>query len=245
LHRILAHPEFQGTPQQNEFLRFVVLETLDGRQDTIKGYTVATEVFGRKADFDPKIDPIVSIQANKLRRALERYYLVAGGSDPIRIDMPKGTYVPTFRLQDNDTPDSEASRGERKALEGRDSWPTVLVRPFRNLTGDPEQDYLGTGLATELTVELSRYQDVRVWMHSLGGMEAHASDSIARFVIDGSIHKDTSGIKVAVHLIDGKTGRQILGSIPTVAPSLTTGCGWIGSGRRNTIRRTWKHSTSG
>lgn len=213
LHRILAHPEFQGTPQQKEFLRFVVLETLDGRQETIKGYTVATQVFGRRADFDPKIDPIVSIQANKLRRALERYYLVAGESDPIRIDMPKGTYVPTFHLQHSHTPDFEARREERRAPEGRDSWPTVLVRPFRNLTGDPDQDYLATGLATELTVELSRYQDVRVWGHGLWGRGENASDSVARFAIDGSVHKDTSGIKVAVHLIDGKTGRQILGEM--------------------------------
>ncbi len=201
LHRVLAHPEFHGTLQQKEFLRFVVLETLDGRQDTIKGYTVATQVFGRKADFDPKIDPIVSIQANKLRRALERYYLVAGGSDPVRIEMPKGTYVPTFHLQP--VPDSQAPppTEESEALEGEDSWPTLLVRPFRNLTGDPDQDYLATGLATELTVELSRYQDVRVWRAG------------ARFVIDGSVQRDTSGIKVAVHLIDGKTGKQLLGEM--------------------------------
>ena len=55
LHRILAHPEFHGTPHQEQFLRFVVLETLEGRQGTIKGYTVATQVFGRQVDFDPKI----------------------------------------------------------------------------------------------------------------------------------------------------------------------------------------------
>jgi len=213
LHRILAHREFQGTLQQKEFLRFVVLETLDGRQDTIKGYTVATQVFGRRGDFDPKIDPIVSIQANKLRRALERYYLVAGGSDPIRIDMPKGTYVPTFQLQRE--PDSEAPPPpeESEALEGEDSWPTLLVRPFRNLTGDPKQDYVAAGLATELTVELSRYQDVRVWGHGLRGKGENAPGRVARFVIDGSVHKDPSGIKVAVHLIDGKTGRQIFGEM--------------------------------
>ena len=213
LQKILAHPEFHGTPQQMEFLRFVVLETLDGRQDTIKGYTVATQVFGRNADFDPKIDPIVSIQANKLRRALERYYLVAGGRDPVRIDMPKGTYVPTFHLQQE--PDSEAPppSEESEALEGEDPWPTVLVRPFLNLTGDPDQDYLATGLATELTVELSRYRDVRVWGRGLRDKGENAPGRVARFVIDGSVQKDPSGVKVAVHLIDGKTGRQIFGEM--------------------------------
>jgi TolB-like protein len=127
--------------------------------------------------------------------------------------LPKGTYVPTFHLQRE--PDSEAPppQEESEAREGSDSWPTVLVRPFRNLTGDPDQDYLATGLATELTVELSRYQDLRVWGHGLGGKGEKASDAVARFVIDGSVHKDASGIKVAVHLIDGKTGRQLLGEM--------------------------------
>jgi len=70
LQRILASPEFQATDRQREFLKFVVTETLAGRSYEIKGYTVATRVFGRKEDFDQATDPIVSIQANKLRRAL-------------------------------------------------------------------------------------------------------------------------------------------------------------------------------
>ena len=57
---------------------------------------MATKVFGRTVEFDASTDPIVSIQANKLRRALERYYLVEGHRDPIRIDIPKGAYVPSF-----------------------------------------------------------------------------------------------------------------------------------------------------
>lgn len=69
------------------------------RADHIKGYTIATEVFGRKEDFDQTTDPIVSVEACRLRRALEHYYLVAGLQDPVRIDIPKGSYVPTFHLQ--------------------------------------------------------------------------------------------------------------------------------------------------
>ena len=82
LQRILDSPEFQATSRQREFLQFVVSETLAGREQEIKGFTVATHVFGRGADFNQATDPIVSIQANQLRRALERYYLVAGGGDP-------------------------------------------------------------------------------------------------------------------------------------------------------------------
>jgi hypothetical protein len=74
-----------------------VNQTLAGNAHEIKGYTVATEVLGRGPDFDQSIDPVVSIQASRLRRALERYYLNTGQRDPIHIDIPKGTYVPTFR----------------------------------------------------------------------------------------------------------------------------------------------------
>ncbi|MGW8182268.1 MAG: hypothetical protein ACWGQW_26360, partial [bacterium] len=94
LHRILDSAEFKATSQQRAMLEFVVSETLAGRDAEIKGYTVATQVFGRGEDFDQATDPIVSIQANKLRRALERYYLTAGQDDRVRISIPKGTYVP-------------------------------------------------------------------------------------------------------------------------------------------------------
>ena len=83
LQKILDSQEFQATENQRDFFHFVVSETLAERAHEIKGYTVATRVFGRKADFDPNLDPIVNIQANKLRRALERYYLVAGQNDPV------------------------------------------------------------------------------------------------------------------------------------------------------------------
>jgi len=96
LERILTSPDFTATPQQIALLEYVVNQTLAGNADQIKGYTVATEVFGRRSDFDQSIDPIVSIQASRLRLALERYYETAGKNDPIRIDIPTGTYVPVF-----------------------------------------------------------------------------------------------------------------------------------------------------
>ena len=99
LSRVLNSPVFEATEAQKAFLGFVVEKVLNGQASEIKGYTVATLVFGRGEEFDQATDPVVSIHANKLRRALERYYLLAGRKDPIRIDMPKGTYVPIFAKQ--------------------------------------------------------------------------------------------------------------------------------------------------
>ena len=78
LHRILSSPEFDATDRQKKFLRFITQMFLEGRAGEIKGYTVATEVFKRNTDFDPSTDPIVSVEARRLRRSLEHYYLTAG-----------------------------------------------------------------------------------------------------------------------------------------------------------------------
>jgi adenylate cyclase len=95
--KILASTEFQGSALLRAFLQFIVDQTLAGHAEEIKGYTVATQVLGRKADFDGARDPIVRILAGRLRRALERYYWDRGGQDAVRIDVPKGAYVPTFQ----------------------------------------------------------------------------------------------------------------------------------------------------
>src|SRR5512139_369123 len=97
IERILSNGDFDGSPRSRAFLRFVVEETLAGRQDGLTQDAIATRVFHRREDFDPTVDPIVRIQAGRLRRSLERYYLMAGAGDPLRIELPRGTYVPTLR----------------------------------------------------------------------------------------------------------------------------------------------------
>jgi len=96
LDRIIASSQFDASARNRRFLQYVVEETLANRTERIKGYNIATEVFGRDPSFDPQTDPVIRIEASRLRRSLERYYLTAGVQDTIRIDIPKGSYVPTF-----------------------------------------------------------------------------------------------------------------------------------------------------
>jgi hypothetical protein len=104
LERILNSPHFHASPRQITFFKYVVKQTLAGKAFEIKDYTVATEVFGRGPDFDQSMDPVVSIQASLLRRALERYYLTGGKHDPIRIGIHPGTYVPVFKKRELNGP---------------------------------------------------------------------------------------------------------------------------------------------
>ncbi len=220
LEKILTSPEFQSSPMLRDFLRFVVEKTLSGHVQEIKGYTVATEVMGRKADFDAAKDTIVRIQGGRLRRALERYYLTIGGQDPIRIDIPKGAYVPTFDLAARVEAGVDASTvALNEAVLTLPSGPSVAVLPLLNLTGDRKQEFFADGLGEEITNELARYQDLRViafqstlrWKGVKFDAREVGRDLNIRFFLEGSIRKEARLIKITVRLVDTVTGLQVWG----------------------------------
>jgi adenylate cyclase len=147
LERIIASSAFDASRRNCAFLRFIVEETLAGRGDRIKAYTIGTNVLQRDAGFDPQTDPIVRMEASRLRRSLERYYLIAGQHDPIRIDIPKGGYVASFQrlpsvradggdteapeLPQEEPPGFAGDRAARRSHEGIPTfWPSrrVLAR---------------------------------------------------------------------------------------------------------------------
>ncbi|WIJ26238.1 tetratricopeptide repeat protein [Devosia sp. RR2S18] len=96
LERVLAQPEIARSPQLAQFLSYIVSRTLEGQSPAIKAYSIAVDVFGRPADFDPQNDPIVRVQARRLRALLDEYYSGAGASEELRIVLPLGRYVPDF-----------------------------------------------------------------------------------------------------------------------------------------------------
>lgn len=135
---ILASPEFGVSERTKAFLRYVVTETLAGRGERIKAYAIAIEVFERDSAFDAQNDPVVRIEAGRLRRALERYYLVSGQNDPVRIDIPKGRYVPEFHWGSPSLPALGPRRGvAARARPWWRGWPARLsygdILPGREL----------------------------------------------------------------------------------------------------------------
>src|ERR1700758_3319559 len=96
LEHVVASDVMRSSPQLTAFLRFIVEAVLEGNSDRIKGYVIAVEVLKRGEQFNPQIDPIVRVEATRLRRTLERYYASEGAGDLVVITLPRGTYVPTF-----------------------------------------------------------------------------------------------------------------------------------------------------
>ena len=95
--RVLDSDSFSKAHSLRRFLAYVVDETLAGRADSLKEYTIGVEVFGRGEGFDPRADTIVRVQARRLRSKLEQYYAVAGHPDGLAIHVPTGSYLPRFR----------------------------------------------------------------------------------------------------------------------------------------------------
>lgn len=126
VEHMMASPDFIASDRARKFLKYVVEETLAGRSDRIKAFSVALAVFGRDETFDAQNDPTVRIVAGRLRMALQHYYLMAGQNDPVVIDMPKGAYVPLF-LENK----SVASSAAAATTAGTDpSIPPPAQRPL-------------------------------------------------------------------------------------------------------------------
>jgi tetratricopeptide (TPR) repeat protein len=96
LERVLSDSSFQCTERNKKFLRFIAEELFAGRASALKAYSVAVDVFGRPQSFDASTDPIVRIEATRLRAALIRYYELDRNGKGVQIRLPKGHYVPDF-----------------------------------------------------------------------------------------------------------------------------------------------------
>jgi adenylate cyclase len=209
LERLLASRDFDGTPRSRAFLRFIVEETLAGRQAGLSQTALAIHVFGRRQDFDPTIDPSVRIQAGRLRRSLERYYLLAGTGDAVRIDLPRGGYVPVVRWAATRT--GAASASPTRGLARRaDDWPSVVVGPFRAAGADWRTDETALRFSERLAFELGRYGDVRVVLRSELERSPVTPAEGGRFTLSGYLSgPDHNELRVVARLVDGASARQI------------------------------------
>ena len=151
VERMAASEIFRSSPQLAAFLRFVVEAVLGGQSGRIKGYTIGVEVLRRDVSFDPQLDPIVRVEATRLRRAIERYYAGPGAGDDIVIDLPRGGYVPLFRRRKlgDGVPRHEAgslvvaARREVEAHAAPGHWmPTLRIAPFV-VFGTPQSRAIG------------------------------------------------------------------------------------------------------
>ena len=162
LNRILNSEAFRKAPSLRHLLEYVVTEWAGGHSQQIKESVLAIEVFGRRADFDGRIDNIVRVQAHRLRKLLETYYAEEGKQDHLRLSIPKGSYVPQVLLPEAHEPRPQAEIAVLAPAENSTSAPArevqlepAALRPpaagfYRKLAA-----YAGVFLAGALVVALT------------------------------------------------------------------------------------------
>jgi serine/threonine-protein kinase len=234
LDRVLQSPGFADAGRLGPFLRFLVERTQAGEAAQLKESVVGVEVFGRPPGYDPRTDPIVRVEARRLRQRLAAYYAGPGASDPVRIELPKGTYVPTFI---------------GSAAQRRRSWgtaiaiglpvlaavaalflvprfwrpplpqaePTVAVLPFANVGNDPQNDYFSDGLTEELIDTLAQLDGVQVVGRGASfqfkGKQVDSREAGRRLsasnIVEGSVRRAGDRLRVTAQLVDAGTGYSL------------------------------------
>jgi serine/threonine-protein kinase len=185
------------------FLRFIVEREISGRGRELKEYTIGVEVFDRPSGYDPRIDPIVRVEARRLRAKLEAWY--ASGEGPVEtvIELPKGSYVPRFV-----PPGTSARPAPAAPVSSR----SIAVLPFSNPAGESEAEYLSDGLTQQIIHRLTRVSGLRVlgWqtaerLRARNDLSAVAAELGATHVLTGNVRAAGGRLRIFAQLIEPAT----------------------------------------
>ncbi|UEM01425.1 hypothetical protein JL101_015560 [Skermanella rosea] len=223
LDAICATEAFRRATRCRNFLRYVVEETLAGRTDRIKAYAIAVSVLGRDESFDPQADPVVRIEAGQLRRRLEHYYLTDGSACAVRIELPKGSYVPVFvraapPAAERGPP--QASGRRRVALGGTILAMSLLALLGGDTGGDGSPvrtvqvnafvplDELGADMASGLQDELKRTLTGNPHLLVVDARHVPAAPS-PDFILEGSVRVVDGRVRVNARMMETRTARYV------------------------------------
>ncbi len=215
---ILATKEFRRSPKISSLLEFLINETLEGRSHYLKAYTIATGLFGKDVSFDPQTDPLVRVNAVRLRRMIQHYYHEQSTLNPVRIELNKGSYIPTFYY----TKDAQ-SQLSKKALSLEDNnpiectYPSLAVLHFKSLGPDPAHGYIADGFTQEVLTEILKVKSITVISRSTMNLneDRHINTkrltdvTDVRYILSGSLHVTDQCMRLYVQLDDTNTNSII------------------------------------
>jgi TolB-like protein len=246
LDRLLASRALAGSDQLKRLLRLIVERSLEGQPGLLKEYNLGLEVFQRPPDYDPKVDPIVRVQARRLRAKLEEYYAAEGAADGVLIQVPKGAYAPAFALR----PAGEAASStptRRLAWIGlalaallaaagflllrRDVLPTdpgrsVAVLPLKLFAPDQSLSHIAGETTEVLTTQLARDPNLRVVSRTTAGRYAESKESLpeiartlgVRWVVEGGIGFQGTRAYVKLRVVDSQSDRKVWADVYDFEP---------------------------
>jgi len=218
LENVLKFYSFKNSTLLSNFLRYIVTETIDERQQFIKEYSIAVNALSRPSHFNPHDDAMVRIHAGRLRKLLHEYYSTDGKDNPLIIHVPKGGYVPEF--VHNNKP-----RHTDLPISTTKTNPVITVFPFKTIAHRPDLEAFSQILSEEISAELSRFQDISVIGHFSSDIITKINENVleaasllrADFIITGHIQIISNKLQIRVNLIDSSSGKFILTKLFTPA----------------------------
>jgi serine/threonine-protein kinase len=205
LNRILSSKAFRQADRLKRFLSFIVDETIAGRGERLKEFVVGVEVFEKPDSFDPRNDPIVRVQARRLRAQLSRYYREEAPDTEMVIELPKGGYAPVFRQ----TKSAPVRRPARPALVSRN---TAVVIPIADHSPSGDLEYFCQGMTQEIVHTLAGTEEIRLvaWKERTEGGQTAIRDSAelsnAAVIVTGSVRRAENDVRITMGLIDAASG---------------------------------------
>ena len=206
LERVLTSATFRQVDRLKRFLNFIVTEAVSGRGDQLKEYVIGVHVFDKEASFDPRADPIVRVQARRLRTRLMRYYREEARPGELVIELPKGGYAPTFKPHE---PNATTRRSIGAALVRQN---TIAVLPFADHSATGDLGSFCQALRHETIARLAAVDTLRVlaWdpnEATQANDPRQAVDTLhAALVVSGSVRSFGDKLRVTTHIIDGASG---------------------------------------
>ena len=205
LERILASATFRRSQRHRQFLRHVVLAAIDNAQEQLKEVIIGIAVYGRELPtYDPRNDPVVRVEAGRLREKLQRFYDDEGNDEVFEITIPVGGYMPQFVAR----PSADARASAQRS---------IAILPFSNLSGHADDTTFSIGLADQLIDTLGRLPVLKV-VARVSALEAHQLElplkSVSKLlgvdhIVEGSIQRSGTRIRCIARYSRAKDGLQI------------------------------------
>jgi TolB-like protein len=219
LENIFRAPYFAESPILKKFLSFVVEETLHGRSNCLKEYTIAIKVLEKRLNFNPQENGIVRIHAGRLRRALSRYYSEIGNLDQIVISIPKGKYVPFFanRLNPLDAALIDRELHDDSFVPEDTDSVILAVLPFICSSKNGLAKSFVDGLCLQISSTLMRlnqvsviaYQAVKNLVEAQPDYKELGSSVGFNYIVTGGVQLQKNNLRVHIQLVECASYKQM------------------------------------
>lgn len=215
LERVLASETFQRAERLSRFLRYVVEQGLAGEKTALKEYAIGLHVFDKPESFDTRVDPIVRVEAGRLRAKIRDYYDGEGSDDPVWLGLRKRGYRPAFELRKTEaSPPATPPAADAPPPGPPSDARSIAVLPFEDLSPEKKQEYFCDGITQEIVNALAKIKGLSVAARRSAAQFKGKPENIREIarqlqvgrVLEGSVQKIGQRVRISAHLVDAATG---------------------------------------